>query len=348
MIFVIQFVFCRPMNNNLSPTQAGINRLTALWALSESGLGGMMHAFKIPFTGFFLGGFAVVIVTLLAHFSVNRWKDITKATLLVILVKAAASPHSPPMAYIAVAFQGLAGAVCYSLIPSFSMASVTFGLLALMESAVQKFLIMTLIFGQSLWEALDAFFNSITKDLNLSADFSFSFWLIAAYTGVYTLWGIVLGWWCSSLPQKLELERWNILQQFETVIPVETSAHEKKKKNRKRKWLGAGFVLLFVTSTFLIQGSGNKALYALLRTLAALLLLFYIIYPAIKWALQRWAQKRKQHEVQQLIDTLPELRNLVAPALQMAKVNSKGLMLYRQFVMYLIVLALYAESDEHQ
>jgi hypothetical protein len=335
------------MNQQTSTAYTTINRLTALWALSESGLGGLMHAFKIPFTGFFLGGFAVVIVSLLAHFAEHRWQDITKATLLVILVKAAASPHSPPMAYIAVAFQGLAGAICYSLIPSFSLAAVLFGLLALMESAVQKFLVMTLIFGESLWEALDAFFHSIAKDLHLAADFSFSFWLITAYTGVYTLWGILLGWWCAGLPQKLELEHLNILQHYESLTLVDTTPSEKKKKSRKRKWLGFGFVLLFITSTFILQGSGHKALYALLRTLAALLLLFYIIYPLIKWALQRWAQKRNQHEVQLLIDTLPELRNLIAPALQMAKTNSKGLMVYRSFVVYLIVLTLYTHSDEH-
>jgi len=39
-----------------------------LWALSESGLGGMMFALKIPFTGFFVGGFAVVMLGLIAHF----------------------------------------------------------------------------------------------------------------------------------------------------------------------------------------------------------------------------------------------------------------------------------------
>lgn len=80
--------------------QLAISRLTALWALSESGLGGMMHAVKIPFTGFFLGGFAIVIITLIAHFSKTPFKSILQATLLVILVKAAASPHSPPMAYL--------------------------------------------------------------------------------------------------------------------------------------------------------------------------------------------------------------------------------------------------------
>ena len=44
-------------------------RLTALWALIEAGLGGLLHAFHLPFTGIILGGFAVLIISLLAqHF----------------------------------------------------------------------------------------------------------------------------------------------------------------------------------------------------------------------------------------------------------------------------------------
>ena len=142
-----------------------LTRLTALWALSESGLGGFMHALKIPFTGFFLGGFAIVIITLIAHHTHHKSKSILQATLLVILVKALVSPHSPPMAYIAVAFQGLSGLALFALIPNTRLAAALFGLIALMESAVQKFLVMTLIFGKSLWEALDLFVKAILKDI---------------------------------------------------------------------------------------------------------------------------------------------------------------------------------------
>ena len=325
-----------------------ITRLTALWALSESGLGGMMHALKIPFTGFFLGGFAIVVITLIAHFSQNRWKDILQATLLVVLIKAAASPHSPPPAYIAVGFQGLMGAVVYSTLPVFRLAAVLFGMLALFESAIQKFLVMTLIFGKSLWEALDLFFQGIAKDLSLSSDFSFSFWLIAVYTGIYTLWGMVLGWWAGKLPQQLEVQQMEILQQYEALtISVEEEQLEKKKNKRFKKLFGAFFILLFVVGVFLIQGAGSKATYAILRTLAALLLLFYLINPLIKWLLQKWAGKKQGNEkakMQTLLDMLPELRNLIAPAMQLAKQEHKGLAVYRAFVVNLIVLALYHSS----
>lgn len=63
-----------------------IARLTALWALAESGLGGYMHAMKIPFTGIVLGGTAIVVISLIAWFSTTPFKSIIRATLLVLLV----------------------------------------------------------------------------------------------------------------------------------------------------------------------------------------------------------------------------------------------------------------------
>ncbi|MCB0574936.1 MAG: hypothetical protein KDC61_10270, partial [Saprospiraceae bacterium] len=79
-----------------------ILRLTALWAFSESALGGVMHALKIPFTGLLVGGFAVLSIGMIAHVSHRRAGAVLRATMLVVLVKAVVSPHSPPTAYLAV------------------------------------------------------------------------------------------------------------------------------------------------------------------------------------------------------------------------------------------------------
>jgi len=69
-----------------------------------------MHALKLPFTGFFVGGFAVLCIGLLAHISHKNAAVILRSTLLVVLVKAIVSPYSPPTAYLAVSFQGVIGA----------------------------------------------------------------------------------------------------------------------------------------------------------------------------------------------------------------------------------------------
>ncbi|MDX5320402.1 MAG: hypothetical protein LPK45_04875, partial [Bacteroidota bacterium] len=83
-------------------SHANTTRLIALWGLAESGLGGYMHAMKIPFTGIFVGGSAVIILSLLASLSEKRFQTLLRATLVVLLIKFTVSPHTSPFAYIAV------------------------------------------------------------------------------------------------------------------------------------------------------------------------------------------------------------------------------------------------------
>ncbi len=94
-----------------------ITRLTALWAFNESGLGGLMFALKIPLTGFFVGGFAVLLIGLIAWYAQRDYRQVLKATVLVLIIKATVSPHAPLPAYLAVAFQGVAGALIYRFLP---------------------------------------------------------------------------------------------------------------------------------------------------------------------------------------------------------------------------------------
>jgi hypothetical protein len=289
-----------------------------------------------------LGGFAIIIITLIAHYSQTTFKTILQATVLVILVKAAASPHSPPMAYIAVGFQGIIGALLFSAIPFFNIAAPLFGMLALLESAVQKFLVATLIFGKSIWDALDLFTASVLKDLSIFNEFSFSFWLIIVYTTVYVLWGFLLGLWASKLPKIVHQRSADLLMQFNS-LPISTHNEQSNKtKKRNRKLLFTLLVLVFIVSVFFVQGSSHKALHAIVRTIAALLLLFYIITPIANGLMKRWLDKQKHsNQLNVILDTLPELRSYIAPAMQLAKYNHKGLLVYKAFVEYLIVLALY-------
>lgn len=328
--------------------QKSVMRLTALWALSESGLGGIMHAFKIPFTGFFLGGFAIVIITLLAGITTQKTKTILQATLLVVLVKAAASPHSPPMAYIAVGFQGLIGAVIYGLSPSLKFAAPWFGALALFESAIQKFLVMTLIFGKSVWEALDLFVNGILKDFHINSNFSFSYWVMGTYTLIYVLWGFIVGWWASGLWKRLHASQTQIIEQYQALPLVSTQEANTTKKKRTTKIWSAIFVLLFISSVFLFNNLGGKAGYAILRTIAALLLIWFVLNPILTWIIQRWLTKKKESEQQQLATILaliPELKILVQPAFQLAKSQKSGIGKYRAFVFNLLVLTLFANDQ---
>ncbi|MBL7719143.1 MAG: hypothetical protein JNL72_09945 [Flavipsychrobacter sp.] len=323
---------------------ATINRLTALWALGESGLGGWMHALRLPFTGIFVGGFAVLVIGLIAHYSTNRAQQILKATLLVLLVKAAVSPHSPPPAYIAVSFQGLIGALMFGLMPRFKLVPLLFGMLAMLESALQMVLMKTIVYGMAIWQALDMFFGKIAKELHLGHGIPFSLWIIGAYCGGYALWGLILGVWMNRLPKQLELRGQAIKAEADELQQAEANITVSRKQKRNTRMLITFAILGFIASVFLASGSDtSKAVYIIARTVAVLLLIYYLVMPITKWLLQKFIDKQQEKnraEMQSLIDQLPELRSYLRPAYTIASRQHRGLKRYREFVFILLALSL--------
>jgi len=301
-----------------------------------------MHALKIPLTGFFVGGFAVVIIGLLAHYTRNNVRQMLQATILVILVKAAVSPQSGFPAYIAVGFQGLVGALMYRAIPNYSIASVLFAVIAMLESAFQMLLMMTIVFGKSLWEAADKFFQSLFSSFHLPDDTSYSFWIIAIYGSIYTLWGLTIGIWISHLPKRIaEVGR------LQLAVDSGQVAIGGKKKSPAGKIIFLVSTLLFIATVFAFSGSISKALYAVLRTVAVLLLIFGIVAPFMKWLMQRIINSsRSKHgeKLQPILDMMPTLRSYIRPAYRLATERYSGIGRYTGFLFILIVASL--QGDE--
>jgi len=330
-------------------------RLTALWALAESGLGGWMHALGLPFTGIFIGGFAVIIVSLLAspllssseQAQASIFSRIVKATFLVLLVKAAVSPQSPPPAYIAVAFQGFIGAVFFKFF-TFRLACVLLGVIAMIESAVQRVIIATIIFGRSLWEAIDSFFTGVVKELHLPGNLSFSFWIIILYTALYALWGLILGLWMIKLPGQIKEKAKTVHDRIslDTTGDISTSPH---KKPIWQKAVTILLVLIFISLVFYFgEESMGRALYVLVRSIAVIAFLVFIFNPFFRYLMQLWLAKTNKSNnsaVKEVLTTLPELRSYIKPAFRQATLHHKGLSRYKEFVLILIILSLYPKAD---
>jgi hypothetical protein len=298
-----------------------ITRLTALWALSECALGGIMHAMKIPFTGIFVGGLAVICIALIAFHAESVFKEVLKATIIVLMVKAGVSPHTPVPAYIAVSFQGVLGGIMFSLIKNFKLAATIYGCIAIAESAIQKFLFTTLIFGKSVWVALDIFVKSVLQDLHLPNDFSFSFWMVTAYILLYTVWGLMLGIFISGMPVALEeIKNEKLKMEKET----ETSIEEKK----RNKWLSYFWIICFIAIVFFCEGNMNHILYIVLRSLAVTMMLFVIVRPIIV-TLINYLGKNKKEDVSKVMNLLPAIRSYVKPSFILAKKSFNGLNRYK-------------------
>ncbi len=321
-----------------------ITQLTTLWAFSECALGGVMHALKLPFTAVFVGGFAVLCIGLLAHYSGQKASAVLRATLLVVLIKAAVSPHSPPTAYLAVAFQGISGAIllCYGR-PLIFMA-LLFGGLALLESAMQKLLMLWLFFGKSLFEAIDIFIPDVLENFGVKSTVSWSKLIVISYLIGYTLWGIFLGSIIPELPQRIAQKtlEYNDLDKESWSVPASDAD-----KKRGRKWLSYTIILLFICLTFWVSGGkvsgAQKALYVLWRTTAALLAWFFLVQPIIHWALRKWVsstEAKDKYETERIIANFPDLQKLSFPLYARVKERYPGWRWIPEYVLALFVLVL--------
>lgn len=333
--------------NQELPNKTAITRLTALWALSESGLGGLMFALKIPLTGFFVGGFAVLLIGLIAWFGRRNFRTIVQATVLVLIVKATASPHSPPPAYIAVAFQGLLGALVYRYVGNFKIAAVLLAVIAMVESALQKVIMLTLVYGRSLWEALNKMFEGISKDFPVFSGVSFSLVIIGIYLLLYVIWGFVVGIFSGKLPVLLQQNTSGILHFYhEKKQGDPESPPLLKKKNKAWKWLSYAFILGFILAVFWFSGgnSDKKILYIVFRTVAAILLLFFVLRPVMNWLIQRWMRSQNSEtkkSASEILALLPAIRSYVKPSWQFAAKEQRGWRRLRNFIVNLLVLTLH-------
>ena len=321
-------------------------KLTALWAVSESGLGGMLHAAKIPFSGLFLGSFAVIIITYIAQSNTNKFSAIMKATLLVILIKAMVSPHSPPMAYVAVMFQGLLGALIYGGFGINRLTAISFGAIALFESAFQKVLTLTIVFGMGLWDSIVQFFEGIQNKLQTDWVSDLPWLFLTIYGVLYIAIGVVAGNLAVKLPSGV-LEN---AERLNEILPQHISKNEpiKHSKHKKRLWLIGG-LLVFAISVFFISGMPNKALYIILRTFGAIIFFLFVFNPLFKYLMQKWVAKRKDKEqknVDTIIELMPTIKNNVGLAQQLVA-SEKGI--WKRTKLFLInwlSLSLYFTEDE--
>ena len=171
-----------------------IQRLTALWALNECGLGGFLHAIQSPFTGLFVGSIAMICIALICSFTEHKWQTVMTSLAIVLVIKAFVSPHSAPTAYIAVVFQGVTGALIYKYIPGLFFSSVFFLCVGLLESALQRLLTLTILYGNTLWEAINKWGSWVTEKWNFVLPFSSSGMIIGFYLLIHLLAGIMIGW----------------------------------------------------------------------------------------------------------------------------------------------------------
>lgn len=290
-------------------------RLTALWALSEGFLGGVLHATHLPGTGLFVGGAAVLCMSLLAKYGPGP-KSILRALWLVQLAKAVLSPQTPIGAYFAVAVQGCLGYLLLRPGRFHTLSCFALGILTQLQSALQRLLVMLIVFGGDVYEVANGFVNFALKKMGLpGGDYVYS--VVALYLGVHLLMGVVVGWLAASLPVKLA----NLKMKYErelasiNISDYRVATLPGKLKRKKKQHLFVVLTLAVVVVIFWCF-KDNAALFSdrvvwmLFRGALVLAIWYTLVAPLLLMLFRKilnFAFPKAQHELQLVLSLLPEL-----------------------------------------
>ncbi|MBS1492251.1 MAG: hypothetical protein JST55_02000 [Bacteroidetes bacterium] len=302
--------------STISP--AAIYRITALWAFSEAFLGGLLHGLSIPFKGLILCSISVFCICMIGYYGNGR-TDILKAMILVILVKAALSPHTPPMAYIAVGFQGITGYLFFLSKRFFKISCVLVFVLSLLETSLQKFITATLIFGSALWKAVNDFLKSAAEELHWN-DVNILVTIGIVYLSIYAIVGIVLGIFVSTIPKSMEKyseENPNFKIDLNEEVDAQTIPKKKKRIKPFKILILTIISLLFLNYLFEIFPQfipKDKSLQIFLRAILFILFWLFVFSPLLKILFRKWLDKAKHKyaiQVKELVEFLPETRKIL-------------------------------------
>jgi nucleoside-triphosphatase THEP1 len=292
-------------------------RLIALWILNEAMLGGIIHGFKIPVSGLVVGSCAVICICLIAWY-VPVKGAIIRATIIVAIFKMMLSPQAPPPAYIAVFFQGLMGELLFWNRRFFKLSCFLFAILALLESGLQRILVLTIIYGNDLWKVINDFINGLTKQKTQT---NYSLFIGSAYGMLHLIAALFVGWWASVLPSRIKT--WSRQTQNTIVGNKQDTIIVPEKRKKKRLKTGLLIIwiillLLYVQSYYRIGTPllpTHTSLKILIRSIIIILTWIFIVAPLLKRLLHYWLQRKKavsQKDVEQVVKLLPETQQIIS------------------------------------
>lgn len=269
------------------------------------------------------------------------------ALVFVLAVKFAVSPHSPLGAYIAVSMQCALGMLFFSLISNYKVAAGLTAVFSLVSSALQKIIILTVVYGTPFWEALDRFVLEIAERLSTSGlpeSFSVSLWLAAVFTGIYAVGGLFIGWLAGRLPTLLlhhRLELSDLCSSFQAQRSSGPAAP------RKGKWMFPALIigvaaLAFVMEYWLI--SSEAAIYQLIRTTAILLGWILLLRPLFRFFLGRLLRKKREDlrdGIERVQLAIPRMGSFARFAWKRAPEMSSGSWRLTNFILLLLYFGLY-------
>ncbi len=315
--------FLSAENNNTQTLS--VLRITALWAFSESAFGGILHALTIPLRGIFINAAAVLFISLIALFSKSS-KEILKSTLIVILIKALVSPHSPLTAYFAVSIQGLVGYLLFLNKNFFRTSALLLGIITLFFSGIQKIVVLTILFGNNLWKSINIFVKQVANEflsLGFHPDIHYGFLLIGIYVFIHLIAGTIIGIYAGGLPKKLD-EYSDKIKEIDFGVSL-SELPKKIKKGKKKSWLmrPTGIIIISILLVLLIYSYFNPyksniasvdILIMLVRSIVLTIIWYALLAPIVKNMFQKFISGKKSfysEDIDEILNLFPHFKKIV-------------------------------------
>ena len=280
---------------------------------------------------------------------------------MVILVKGMVSPHTPLTAYFAVFLQGSMGQVLFLNKKFFKLSALILGILTLLFSSMQKIIILTLVFGKTLWESIDLFVNFVVNKFLSQAnaiDYNFSLIFVGFYLGIHILFGIFIGMVAGRLPFWIE----DLIKNNGLNIIEFNEAHSEnalRKKGKRKHWwqrpsglLFFSFVIVMVILSYIYPEFGSGKVYDIiimtLRAIVIMALWYTLLAPFFLKQFRKFIHKKQNaysSEISKIINIFPYLRSLASYSWKISS-SEKSIRKFKSFIIYLVAFLLLTDSDE--
>ncbi|GAB4290712.1 MAG: hypothetical protein Kow0098_09520 [Ignavibacteriaceae bacterium] len=343
----------------LHPNQLKITplRLAAFWAFFEAAPGGILHALKIPFRGLLLTSVSVLSIVLIAYYS-KKNQEILKSLLIVLIIKGIVSPHSPVTAYLALTLQGLMGYLFFSTKRYFRTSALLLGVFGALFSGIQKIFILTLIFGNTLWNSINIFSDYVISEVfGLSeVNFNLSIYLIGTYIIIHILFGIFVGIISGKMPDKLT-SKVSAIDSDEIIRAINWHKTPTREKGKYKSWWKrpTGLLVIFLSVAVVIISYLNpeynnniifEILFMLIRSVVLLGIWYYLLSPFLIKTFKRYINRRQSdynYEVKRILNLLPVFRSVVGYTWDKVR-NLRGLKKLKMFFGYSLLFLLIVQN----
>jgi hypothetical protein len=207
------------------------------------------------------------------------------------------------------------------------ISAILLGFFSLLFSAFQKIIILTLLFGMTLWESIDIFFNFVLDkllpdSLNIN-ETSFSYLIIGVYIALHIIGGLVAGWYASILPSRLAIHNLGKIESMNENVNDFLNSNNKGKRKRKW-WLKPSGIILFLFLIFVIiisflfdevdSSIATKIAIMFARSIVIIIVWYYFISPLLLKFVNKVLLTKKQkrtEEIENIVHVFPNIKSII-------------------------------------